>query len=88
MSILGTVVHQQKQLSRSHTVTQGIQKALRLGVYPVQVFKKEEKRLIQALSEKEFLHYRAGVGQLFHASRKIRGVTNWDIVGMQVIFAN
>ena len=53
--ILGAIVHQQQNLRTGHTLTQRIEKSLRLGVDPVQVFKDEDERLVETLAQEELL---------------------------------
>ena len=55
MAILGAVVGQAAASCAGHTLTQDIQKPLRLPVDPVQVFKDEDQRLVETLSEEQLL---------------------------------
>src|SRR6266571_4968163 len=53
LSILGAVVHQQENAGTRDTLAQGIEEALGLSVDPVQVFKDEDKGLVETLAEEE-----------------------------------
>ena len=55
MAILGPIVDQEQQLGTGHTLTQDIEKSLRLAVDPVQVFKDEDQRLVETLPQEELL---------------------------------
>src|SRR5437016_1721279 len=52
-AILGAVVHQQEEAGTGYTLTQGVEKTLRLGVDPVQVFKDEDEGLVETLAQEE-----------------------------------
>src|SRR2546425_11163763 len=53
LPILRPVVHQQENTGTGHTLTQGVEKALRLGVDPVQVLKDEHEGLVETLAQEE-----------------------------------
>ena len=55
LPILRTIIRQQEDTGTSHTLTQGIEKPLRLTVDPVQVFKEQDQGLIETLAQKELL---------------------------------
>ena len=55
MAILRAIVHQQQNLGAGHTLTQHIEKPLRLAVDPVQVFKDQDQRLIETLAQEQLL---------------------------------
>src|SRR5206468_1548327 len=55
LPILRPVVHQEENTGTGHTLTQGVEKALRLRINPVQIFKDQDKRLVETLAQKELL---------------------------------
>ena len=55
MAILGAIVHQQQDLAPGHTLTQRVEKPLRLTINPMQVFKDENQRLIETLAQEQLL---------------------------------
>ena len=55
MAILGAVVGQQQKLGAGHTLTQHVEKALRLAINPVQVFKDQNQRLVETLAQEQLL---------------------------------
>src|SRR5215470_6907367 len=55
MPILGAVGHQEKNSRRGDSLTERVQKPLRLTIDPVQVFKDQAQRLIQALAQEQLL---------------------------------
>src|SRR4030095_12192618 len=56
MPILRPVIDEQQDARRGNTLAQDIQKPLRLGVNPVQVFKNQDERLIQTLAQHKLLY--------------------------------
>ena len=55
MAILGAVVGEEQQLGAGHTLTEHVQKALRLPINPVQVFKDQDQRLVETLAQEQLL---------------------------------
>src|SRR5262249_10819239 len=53
MAVLGPVIHQHQEAGTGHTLTEQIEKALRLGIDPVQVLENENERLIETFPQEE-----------------------------------
>ena len=53
LAIFRPIVHQQQNPGTGHTLTQGIEKSLRLTVDPMQVFKDQDQRLIETLTQEQ-----------------------------------
>src|SRR5205823_6124005 len=92
-AILRTVVGQQQNAGTGDTLTQGIEEALGLSVDPVQVFKDEDKGLVETLAEEELLECLKGPSSpnlrvhLLEAGRRIFDAQQGKEIGQGVFEA-